>query len=117
MCNFWNKPQAHLYFEAFFCYNCYSTKTMQSKATNPCTRCGKERIEGKKYKEEIATFFGTSTIVHVDTVCPDKDCQEIVESKLEALRLKSEEMKQEKQKKLEVAAAARKKNALAKLKN
>lgn len=88
-----------------------------SKPTNPCTRCGKERVEGKKYKEEIATFFGTSTIIHVDTVCPDKECQEIVEEKLEALRQKAEEMKVEKQKKLEVAAAARKAKALQKLKN
>ncbi len=90
---------------------------MQTKNSNPCTRCGKERIEGKKYKEEIATFFGTSTIVHVDTICPDKECQEIVESKLEALKQKSDEMKLEKQKKLDVAAAARKEKALQKLKN
>lgn len=90
---------------------------MQTKNSNPCTRCGKERIEGKKYKEEIATFFGTSTIVHVDTVCPDKECQEIVDAKLEALKQKAEEMKLEKLKKLEVAAAARKEKAMAKLKN
>lgn len=90
---------------------------MSTKPINPCTRCGKERIEGKKYKEEISTFLGTSTIIHVDTVCPDKECQEIVESKLEALKQKTEEMKAEKQKKLDVAAAARKAKALAKLAN
>lgn len=90
---------------------------MQAKHSNPCTRCGQERIEGRKYEEKIATFLGTSTIFHVDTVCPDKECQEIVDEKLEVLRLKSEEMKLEKLKKLEVAAAARKKKALQKLKN
>lgn len=90
---------------------------MTTKNTNPCTRCGKERIEGKKYKEEIATFFGTSTIIHVDTVCPDKDCQEIVEQKLEALKAKSDEMKLEKAKKLEVAANARKAKMRSKIKN
>lgn len=90
---------------------------MSSKAINPCTRCGKERIEGKKWKEEVATFFGTSTIVHTDTVCPDKECQKIVEEKLEALKQKSDELKQEKQKKLDIATAARKAKALANLKN
>lgn len=90
---------------------------MQTKHSNPCTRCGKERIEGRKYTEEIATFLGTSTIVHVDTVCPDSECQEIVDAKLAALKAKTEELKLEKQKKLDVAAAARKAKALSKLKN
>ncbi|MDO8270218.1 MAG: hypothetical protein Q7T54_06135 [Candidatus Levybacteria bacterium] len=90
---------------------------MSSKVINPCTRCGKERIEGKKWKEEVATFFGTSTIIHTDTVCPDKECQKIVEEKLEALKQKSDELKQEKQKKLDIATAARKAKALQNLKN
>lgn len=90
---------------------------MQSKQSNPCTRCGKERIEGKKWKEEIATFFGTSTIVHTDTVCPDKECQKIVEEKLEIQKQKSDEIKLEKQKKLDIATAARKLSNLQKVKN
>lgn len=89
----------------------------QPKNSNPCTRCGKERIEGKKWKEEIATFFGTSTIIHTDTVCPDKECQKIVEQKLEALKQKSDELKEEKQKKLDVLATARKLKAQQNLKN
>lgn len=90
---------------------------MSSKIINPCTRCGKERIEGKKWKEEIATFFGTSTIVHTETVCPDKECQKIVEEKLEIQKQKSDELKLEKQKKLDIATAARKAKALQNLKN
>jgi len=90
---------------------------MQAKIINPCTRCGKERIEGKKYSEEIATFFGTSTIIHVDTVCPDPECQKIVEEKLDAQKAKSDELKAEKQKKLDVATAARKAKAAAAIKN
>ncbi len=90
---------------------------MKVTPTNPCTRCGKERVEGKKYSEEIATFFGTSTIVHVDTVCPDAECQKIVEEKLFALKQKADELKAEKQKKLDIATAARKAKALANLKN
>lgn len=88
-----------------------------SKITNPCTRCGKERVESKKYAEEITTFFGTSTIIHTDTVCPDEECQKIVEEKLEVQKQKSDELKQEKQKKLDIATAARKAKALENLKN
>lgn len=90
---------------------------MQAKPINPCTRCGKERIDSKKWKEEVATFFGTSTIIHTDTVCPDEDCQKIVEEKLETLKAKSDELKLEKQKKLNIANAARKAKALQNLKN
>ncbi len=90
---------------------------MQSHNSNPCTRCGKERIEGKKWKEEIATFFGTSTIIHQDTICPDPECQKIVEEKLEQQKQKSDELKQEKQKKVDIATAARKLKALQNLKN
>ena len=91
-------------------------QTMKAQNSNPCTRCGKERIEGKKWKEEIATFFGTSTIVHQDTVCPDAECQKIVEEKLEIQKQKSDELKAEKQKKLDIATAARKLKALQNLK-
>jgi len=90
---------------------------MQSKKTNPCTRCGQERVSGKSYKEEITTFFGTSTIVHTDTVCPDPECQKIVEEKLAVQKAKTEELKQEKQKKLDVATAARKAKSLSAVKN
>lgn len=90
---------------------------MQVKNSNPYTRCEKERVEGKSYKEEITTFFGTSTIIHTDTVCPDPECQKIVEEKLEVQKQKSDELKQEKQKKLDIATAARKAKAIQNLKN
>lgn len=90
---------------------------MSMKSSNPCTRCGKERVEGKKWKEELITFLGTSTIIHTDTMCPDKECQKIVEEKLEVQKQKSDELKLEKQKKLEIATAARKAKALQNFKN
>ena len=89
---------------------------MQSKTTNPCTRCGKERKSGKSYTEEIKTFLGSTTITHTDTVCPDAECQKIVEEKLAVQKAKTEELKLEKQKKLDIATAARKQKALDNLK-
>lgn len=42
---------------------------------NPCIRCGKQRIDGKSWKEKL----GTSVITHTQTVCPDDECQKIVD--------------------------------------
>ncbi len=42
---------------------------------NPCIRCGKQRIDGKSWKEKL----GTSVITHTQTVCPDSECQKIVD--------------------------------------
>jgi hypothetical protein len=78
---------------------------MKNLPSNPCTRCGKERIVSRTYNEEIATFFGTSTVTHTETVCPDPECQKIVEERLDAQKQKSQELKDEKQKKLDSAKA------------
>lgn len=70
-----------------------------------CTRCGKERIEAKSWNEEITAFFGSTTIVHTEMVCPDAECQKIVEEKMDALRQKTEDMRVEKEKRKTAAAA------------
>lgn len=90
---------------------------MLSKNTNTCTRCGKERVESRKYSEDVTTFFGTSTIIYTDTVCPDGSCQKIVEERLASQRAKTEQLKEEKQKRLDTATAARKARSLENLKN
>lgn len=41
---------------------------------NPCIRCGKQRIDGKSWKEK-----GTSSVTYIQTICPDPDCQKIVD--------------------------------------
>lgn len=43
--------------------------------SNPCVKCGKERIDSKTWKSKI----GASEIVHTMTVCPDPECQKQVE--------------------------------------
>lgn len=43
--------------------------------SNPCVRCGQERIDGKTWKSKT----GVSSITYTQTVCPDKQCQIIVE--------------------------------------
>ncbi len=73
---------------------------------NLCTRCGKDRIESKSWNEEITAFFGSTTIVHTEMVCPDAECQKIVEEKMDALRQRTEDMKVEKEKRKTAAAAS-----------
>lgn len=41
--------------------------------------------------------MGTSTITYTETVCPDPECQKIVERELDAQRKKKEEMEQNKE--------------------
>lgn len=44
--------------------------------SNPCIRCGKQRIdEGKSWEEKS----GAATIVCTKTVCPDKECQKVLD--------------------------------------
>jgi len=62
--------------------------------SNPCIRCGKERIVSKTSKEKM----GNSVIITTQTVCPDPACQKLVEKELArqnekklAMKLRSEE--------------------------
>ena len=69
--------------------------------SNPCTRCGKQRIDRKSWKEKIESHFGVSYIVHTETACPDKKCQIIVEAKLEEIRKRSEDIRLEKERRIQ----------------
>lgn len=67
---------------------------MNKMYSNRCTRCGKERIVARTWKEK----FDNSVIINTEMVCPDKDCQKKVESenkkqkdKNTAMRLDREE--------------------------
>lgn len=64
---------------------------MPNLYSNPCTRCGKERIIVRTWKETV----GYSVVTTRETACPDKACQKMVEQankkqidKQEASRLK-----------------------------
>lgn len=46
--------------------------------TQSCIRCGKDRISGNSWQEQI----GKSMVTYTMHVCPDSACQKIVEEKL-----------------------------------
>ncbi len=59
---------------------------MQNQTGNPCIRCGKQRITAKTWQEQV----GQSLITHIVTVCPDEECQKIVDRELNERREKKE---------------------------
>ncbi len=59
----------------------YTTPLM----SNPCVKCGKERIDGKSWESKV----GISVIVHTMTVCPDKECQKQVDQSIAERKAKA----------------------------
>lgn len=49
---------------------------MKKKYSNPCIRCGTERIVSRVWKEKV----GYSIVINTETICPNPDCQKKVES-------------------------------------
>jgi hypothetical protein len=45
----------------------------------PCIRCGKLRIVAKSWSERVSG----SLITYTQTICPDPDCQKIVDRELQ----------------------------------
>ncbi len=76
-------------------------------STNPCPRCGKNRVDGKTWTEEVATFSGVSLVTHTQTLCPDPKCQKIVEEKWAIEVTKSNKIKEDFDKRAAEKKAAR----------
>lgn len=55
---------------------------MNKKSINPCTRCGMERIDARSWNEQIQTFSGSVIEIHTQTICPNRDCQLMVDQDL-----------------------------------
>lgn len=67
---------------------------MTKNILNPCTRCGKERVIVKSYKEKSGGFLVTHTL----SVCPDPKCQKLVNSDLKKEKEKRNVFKKESEK-------------------
>lgn len=71
--------------------------------SNPCVKCGKERIDGKSWKGKI----GASNIEYTMTVCPDAECQKLVDQAIADKKAKNDSLLEAKRK----AKEAREKQA------
>ncbi len=79
------------------------------KYTNPCSRCGKERIVARRWVEEIPTVSGTKIeVTHTENICPDPECQEIVKKELMVQQRKRDKIKEDREKRLEENLAKKK---------
>lgn len=76
---------------------------MTNQNTSICTRCGKVRSVSKVWTEEVEVYGGVTVITRTTTVCPDPECQELVNKDLQKQTAAREEMKKE----AELRAAAR----------
>ncbi len=56
--------------------------------SNPCVRCGKQRLDGKTWEGKV----GVSPITYTMTVCPDKECQKIVDQGIAERKAKTASM-------------------------
>jgi hypothetical protein len=48
---------------------------MNQTFKNVCIRCGKERVILREWEEHVGNFILTNT----ETVCPDPECQKLVD--------------------------------------
>lgn len=71
-----------------------------------CIRCGKERI----IKSSIVEALEKTTVTYTVTVCPDPECQKLVEKGLITEENKRKVMHEEQQKRAEELAAKRKRD-------
>jgi len=60
------------------------------KMQTTCIRCGKVRISFKKWEDR--SLKGPA-ITHEKTVCPDAECQKLVDRKFEEIREKKEALR------------------------
>lgn len=82
------------------------------KYTSVCVRCGKDRIILKEWDETRETRVGEATVSYTKMVCPDVDCQKIVEETFRVELQKKEHMK-----KIKVQEDAARKRAIARAKS
>lgn len=65
-----------------------------------CTRCHTERVVSKTWTEKIETYSGTSVVTHTETICPNPECQAVVDKQLTASRERNEQAKQDREKRV-----------------
>jgi len=65
---------------------------MQKPVKNNCYRCGKERIVSKVWKEKV----GNSIVETTEKVCPDKECQSMINREMKKLKTTRQDREQKK---------------------
>lgn len=67
---------------------------MQNQTNSICIRCGKVRIFSRKWKDKEN---GKGAVVtHEETICPDLECQKIVDEKFQEMKDRRTQMEERK---------------------
>jgi hypothetical protein len=77
--------------------------------SNICTRCGKDRVVTKTYKEKV----GGSYVTYREMACPDPECQKKVQAVLtkekdKRVLIKNEQNRREEERKTRIADSRKK---------
>lgn len=70
-----------------------------------CTRCGKERIIKSSFTEKLEK---SAAIIYTMTICPDSECQKIVENELFIEESRRKLMQAEKDRRIKSITSKRK---------
>ncbi len=62
--------------------------------SNPCVKCGKERVDGKTWDGKV----GASVVTYTLTVCPDAECQKQVDKGIAERKAKTVSLMRAKEK-------------------
>ena len=79
---------------------------MKKTFGNPCSRCGRERIIVRTWKEKV----DSSMIINTETACPDKESQKEGEKINKKQQERSAALKRESEKRLQSRKDSSKKN-------
>ena len=74
---------------------------------NPCFRCGKERIVLRTYKKKDENG---SVITYTEMVCPDPECQKLLDMQLAAEKKKRLAMTEQREKDAQARMTERNRN-------
>lgn len=62
--------------------------------SNPCINCGKERVDGKTWEEKL----GATVVIRTQTICPDSECQKVVDEGIARQKAKNASLLKAKEK-------------------
>lgn len=65
---------------------------MPKTTDNVCIRCGSKRVSGKSWKEKTPAGI----VTHIPNICPNPDCQKVVDSQLAGIKNKRIALEEEK---------------------
>lgn len=81
---------------------------MQKIYTHPCEKCGKDLKVSRTWEEKVQVYGGESVVTHTESVCPDDDCQKLIDEERRLAREKTEKNKRDREERAQAIINAKK---------